>query len=131
MAFRADDSRGYTDLRGEVLPVIRLRELFDVQGARGSRDNLVVVRHGQAKAGLMVDALLGEAQTVIKPLSKLFSRIRGIGGSTILGTGQLALILDIPGVLEQCMSAHSTQLKGAANASAADVESRTSVREQP
>ncbi|UUX94541.1 chemotaxis protein CheA [Aquabacterium sp. J223] len=96
VAFACDDARGYTDLRGEVLPVIRLRELFDVQGARGSRDNLVVVRHGQAKAGLMVDALLGEAQTVIKPLSRMFGQVRGISGSTILGNGEVALILDVP-----------------------------------
>jgi two-component system chemotaxis sensor kinase CheA len=101
LAFHDDAGRDYTDLRGEVLPVIRLRDLFDVQGPRGNRDNLVVVKHAGQKAGLMVDTLLGEAQTVIKPLSKMFGQVRGISGSSILGNGQVALILDVPALLAE------------------------------
>jgi two-component system chemotaxis sensor kinase CheA len=101
VAFHDDSGHDYTDLRGEVLPVIRLRELFEVEGPRGARLNLVVVRHGSARAGLLVDALLGEAQTVIKPLSKLFAQVRGIGGSSILGNGEVALILDVPTLFDR------------------------------
>jgi two-component system chemotaxis sensor kinase CheA len=61
----------------------------------------VVVRCGEQKAGLVVDELQGEFQTVIKPLGKLFSALRGIGGSTILGSGEVALILDVPNLLQQ------------------------------
>ncbi|MED5621996.1 chemotaxis protein CheA [Ideonella sp. BN130291] len=105
LAFRNDPDRDYTDLRGEVLPVIRLRELFGVQGPSGPRENLVVVKHAGQKAGLMVDALLGEAQTVIKPLSKMFAQVRGISGSSILGNGEVALILDVPALMAQAREA--------------------------
>jgi len=50
-----------------------------------------------------VDKLLGEFQTVIKPLGKVFNLIRGIGGFTILGSGEVALILDVPGLMRQVM----------------------------
>lgn len=95
-----NDSR-YLNLRGEVLPYRRLREHFEVEGERARRENVVVVRYGSAKAGLVVDKLMGEFQTVIKPLGKVFSQIRGIGGFTILGSGEVALILDVPGLLKQ------------------------------
>jgi two-component system chemotaxis sensor kinase CheA len=124
----ANDGHDYVNLRSTVLPFIRLREMFSVRTSAGRRESIVVIRCAGKRIGIVVDELLGELQTVIKPLSKLFSRIRGIGGSTILGTGQLALILDIPGVLEQCMSAQSPQPKGAATASATEMETRTSVR---
>jgi len=91
----------YLNLRGEVLPYMRLREHFEVEGPRVKRENVVVVRYGEHKAGLVVDKLMGEFQTVIKPLGKVFSQIKGIGGFTILGTGEVALILDVPGLVGQ------------------------------
>jgi two-component system, chemotaxis family, sensor kinase CheA len=91
----------YLNLRGEVLPFSRLRDYFEVDGEPAKRENVVVVRHGDTKVGLVVDRLLGEFQTVIKPLGKVFSQIRGIGGFTILGTGDVALILDVSGLLRQ------------------------------
>jgi len=91
----------YMDLRGEVLPFIRLRSLFEVEGDAPRRQNVVVVGYGGHKAGLVVDQLLGEFQTVIKPLGKLFGHLQGFGGSTILGSGEVALILSIPTLLQQ------------------------------
>lgn len=85
----------YINLRGEVLPYVRLRELFDIPGEKPLRENVVVVQYAGQRAGIVVDRLLGEFQTVIKPLGTLFSHIRGIGGSTILGSGEVALILDV------------------------------------
>ncbi len=87
----------YINLRGEVLPFIRLTELFNNQhtNRHEHRESLVVVRFGHHKVGLVVDTLLGELQTVIKPLGKLFEGLRGIAGATILGTGDIALILDV------------------------------------
>ncbi len=87
--------RNYLNLRGEVLPFIRLRELFEITGERPRRENVVVVKSAGQKAGIVVDDLLGEFQTVIKPLGHLFRNLRGIGGSTILGSGEVALILDV------------------------------------
>lgn len=87
--------RNYLNLRGEVLPFIRLRDLFELAGERPRRENVVVVKAAGQKAGIVVDQLLGEFQTVIKPLGQLFRNLRGIGGSTILGSGEVALILDV------------------------------------
>ncbi|RMU91229.1 chemotaxis protein CheA, partial [Pseudomonas coronafaciens] len=61
---------GYLDLRGEVLPLVYLREHFNHEGPAARRQNVVVVRYAEHKAGLVVDDLLGEFQTVIKPLGK-------------------------------------------------------------
>jgi two-component system chemotaxis sensor kinase CheA len=86
---------GYINLRNEVLPLLRLRDVFEVRGESAKRENIVVVQYGGQRAGFIVDALMGEFQTVIKPLGKLFERLSGISGSTILGTGEVALILDV------------------------------------
>jgi two-component system chemotaxis sensor kinase CheA len=88
-------ARECMDLRGAVLPFIRLRELFGIPGDPPGRQNVVVVEHSGQRAGLVVDVLLGEFQTVIKPLGVLFSHVQGISGSTILGNGDAALILDV------------------------------------
>ena len=87
--------RRYVNLRGEVLPFVRLRDHFEIGGNPGRRENIVVVQYGGQKAGVVVDRLMGEFQTVIKPLGRLFSNLLGIGGSTILGSGEVALILDV------------------------------------
>ena len=92
---------GYLDLRGQVLPLVHLRDHFSHEGPASRRQNVVVVRYAEHKAGLVVDDLLGEFQTVIKPLGKLFGALRGISGSTILGSGAVALILDVPVLLNQ------------------------------
>ncbi|HZX33042.1 MAG TPA: chemotaxis protein CheA [Rhodocyclaceae bacterium] len=143
----------YINLRGEVLPFIRLKELFDIPdtppaastpagstvfgncspsplqtsgnsptaaphaavGAEGrtldpmlaallqptKRENVVVVRYAGHQAGLVVDSLMGEYQTVIRPLGQVFNGLPGIGGFTILGSGQVSLILDVAGLVRQ------------------------------
>jgi two-component system chemotaxis sensor kinase CheA len=96
----------YLNLRGEVLPYLKLRDMFSVQGETVRRENVVVVRHGSRKAGLVVDRLLGEFQTVIKPLGRVFTNVKGISGSTILGSGEVALIFDIPNLLQRVSSEH-------------------------
>ena len=93
--------RDFLNLRGEVLPFIRLREMFEIEGERPSRENIVVVQYAGQKAGIVVDQLMGEFQTVIKPLSSIFRHLRGIGGSTILGSGEVALILDVQALVQR------------------------------
>jgi two-component system chemotaxis sensor kinase CheA len=101
-AWAGDEGDGqYLNLRGEVLPYQRLRDHFDIAGDLVQRENVVVVRYGEHKAGLVVDKLMGEFQTVIKPLCKLFKGEKSIGGFTILGTGEVALIVDVPGLMRQ------------------------------
>jgi two-component system chemotaxis sensor kinase CheA len=87
--------RNFLNLRGEALPFVRLRELFEVDGEPPPRENIVVVQFAGKRAGIVVDVLMGEFQTVIKPLGVMFRHLRGIGGSTILGSGEVALILDV------------------------------------
>jgi two-component system chemotaxis sensor kinase CheA len=97
-ALAADGRSGHFELRGQVLPFVDLRAFFGVDAGAtpaGSRQSLLVVRYGPNKVGLLVDRLMGEYQTVIKPLGRLFADVRGIAGSTILGTGGVALILDV------------------------------------
>ena len=105
--------RDYINLRGEVLPFVRLRELFEVTGERPSRENVVVVQYAGQKAGIVVDQLLGEFQTVIKPLGTLFRNMRGIGGSTILGSGEVALILDVQALVSRSASTEEHQARSA------------------
>ncbi|TAK88746.1 MAG: chemotaxis protein CheA [Aquabacterium sp.] len=101
LSSRQTANRDWLDLRGEVLPLIRLRELYDIEGEPGRRQNVVVVNGGGKRVGLVVDQLMGEAQTVIKPLGKVFQQVRGIGGFTILGSGSVALLLDVPNLVAQ------------------------------
>ncbi len=103
------ETRRYLNLRGEVLPFIRLRELLAIEGEPARRENVVVVQFGGQKAGLVVDQLLGEFQTVIKPLGQVFRHLRGISGSTILGSGEVALILDVPALVQQAASRENEQ----------------------
>lgn len=119
----AMEQRAYLNLRGEILPLIRLRELLGIEGSLPARENIMVVRYGTHKAGLVVDQLLGEFQTVIKPLGQVFRHLRGISGSTILGSGDVALILDIPELVQQAASRENQQtarLSHPASASLAD-----------
>ncbi|QYK03558.1 chemotaxis protein CheA [Shewanella zhangzhouensis] len=90
----------YLNLRGQVLPLIYLREHFEIVGLPPKRQNVVVVQAHGLMAGLVVDRLLGEFQAVIKPLGPLFSKVSSISGSTILGSGEVALILDIQGMID-------------------------------
>ena len=87
--------RDFLNLRGEALPFVRLRELFEAKGTAPVRESIVVVQFAGHRAGIVVDQLMGEFQTVIKPLGRMFANLRGIGGSTILGSGEVALILDV------------------------------------
>ncbi|AXE36038.1 chemotaxis protein CheA [Chromobacterium phragmitis] len=88
------------NLRGELLPLLHLDHFFELTPTAAARRNVVVSQYGDRKAGLVVDALQGEFQTVIKPLGALFSTLKAISGSTILGTGEVALILDVPALIQ-------------------------------
>ena len=74
------------------------------EGAPPPRQNVVVVRFGGRQAGIAVDHLLGECRAVIKPLGPLFERVAGIAGSTILGSGEVALILDVPQLVQRAIA---------------------------
>jgi two-component system chemotaxis sensor kinase CheA len=102
--------RNFLNLRGEALPFIRLRELFETEGKSPARESIVVVQFGGQRAGIVVDQLMGEFQTVIKPLGRLFANLRGIGGSTILGSGDVALILDVAALVQSVSRSEEERL---------------------
>jgi two-component system chemotaxis sensor kinase CheA len=113
VAYSAEPGHDYTNLRGEVLPFIRIRELFSVPGKPAKGENIVVLKHAGQKAGLVVDTLLGEFQTVIKPLGQMFAQSKCISGSTILGSGDVALILDVPQLVRLSISGDKTDTASA------------------
>jgi two-component system chemotaxis sensor kinase CheA len=95
---------GHSDVfhfRGEYVPVIRLHEVFGVVPKTTQlHEGLIMVVEGEGRrAGLFVDALLGQQQVVIKSLESNYGAVQGVGGATILGEGTVALILDIPGLM--------------------------------
>lgn len=87
--------RSVVELRGEVLPVVCLRSLYGLDSVPPERVSVVVVQCSSGPYGVLVDALMGQHQTVIKPLGRLFKTLRGISGSSILGNGEVALIFDV------------------------------------
>lgn len=92
---------GVFSLRDELLPYVRLSALFGFSGEGTRRQHVVVVHSERGRAGLVVDALKGERQTVVKPLSGLFRRIPGASGTAVLADGGVALILDVPSLIAQ------------------------------
>ena len=104
---------GFMDVRGEVLPFVRLRQLFEQEGQGPARQNIVVLNFAGKRAGVVVDSLHGELQTVIRPLGKMFRALPGISGFTILGTGNVALVMDV-GSLIAMMSRRDQQATGRA-----------------
>jgi two-component system, chemotaxis family, sensor kinase CheA len=93
------DMGGVIQLRGAPLPFIRLRSAFQIPGERPAREQIVVLTNGSATVGLAVDSLLGGVQAVVKPLGFGLQAVSGISGSTVLGSGRVALILDVPNLV--------------------------------
>ncbi len=90
--------RSFINLRDKVLPLLRLRDTFEVQGEAGRRENIVVVTCAGRQAGLVVDAWI-------------FEHLGGISGSTILGSGDVALILDVPVLVQRAIGAEASRTR--------------------
>lgn len=86
--------RNFLDIRGSLVPFLRLRDLFNTPGEADSHQKVVIISSGEGRAGLVVDQIIGNNQTVIKQLSKLHTDLETFSGATILGDGTVALILD-------------------------------------
>jgi len=96
---------GYIILRSQILPILNIVEYFEESEISSKRKNIVVVKYGDARIGLLVEELYGELQTVIKSLGDLFDNVNGIMGGTILGSGEIALIFDIPKLIDHKIKA--------------------------
>lgn len=104
--------RDIANIRGEIVPYIRLREAFDMTGERPDIEQIVITEIERNRIGFVVDNVIGEHQTVIKSLGKIYRNVNGISGATILGDGTVALIMDIAGLTSR---AYATAGFGARN----------------
>jgi two-component system chemotaxis sensor kinase CheA len=102
---RNSEETGIFSVRGNAIPYVRLRRMFNLSGAAPKRENIVVVKMNEFHAGIAVDELLGGMQTVVKPLGKALRGIPGIAGSTVLGDGRVGLIIDVHSLLRGVMQA--------------------------
>ena len=89
------NGRNFLNIRGSLVPFLRLRELFKVSIDPDPYQKVVIVSAGESRVGLVVDQIIGNNQTVIKSLSKLHADVDTFSGATILGDGTVALILDV------------------------------------
>jgi two-component system, chemotaxis family, sensor kinase CheA len=99
-------------LRGELVPYVPLQELLDLSGTVSNQKKLVVVQFGEERAAVVVDELFGELQTVVKPLSPIFGNLKGIGGCSLLGNGDIAFILDIPQLIALATTSEARRTAG-------------------
>ncbi|PTY02443.1 chemotaxis protein CheA [Opitutaceae bacterium EW11] len=86
-------------VRGELVPYICLRDLFEIPGGRPRLEKVVIVAHNGQRVGLSVDRVIGKHQTVIQSLGRFYRDIEVASGATIMGDGRVALILDVAGLL--------------------------------
>jgi two-component system chemotaxis sensor kinase CheA len=92
--------RSTVEVRGHLVPYVRLREWFGAGGEPPEIEQVVVVRLEEGRFGFVVDAVIGQHQTVIKPLGRMVRDLEGLSGATILGDGAVALILDPPRIVQ-------------------------------
>ncbi len=96
----SSSGRTLLNVRGELVPYIRLRERFAVGGERLAIEQVVITRVENMRVGFVVDHIVGGHQTVIKNLGRMYRHVDGISGATILGDGSVALILDVPKLVQ-------------------------------
>jgi len=91
--------RNLAQVRGQIVPYIRLRDQFVINGSEPAIQQIVIANTEGRRVGFAVDSVIGEHQTVIKSLGKFYHGVNGISGATILGDGSVALILDVPQIV--------------------------------
>ncbi len=94
------NGRRISNVRGEIVPYISLRERFMISGDKPLIEQIVITRIEGRRVGLVVDHVIGEHQTVIKTLGRIYRDVEGVSGATILGDGRVALILDVPRLVQ-------------------------------
>ena len=92
--------RSFLNIRDDLVPFLRLRELFNSSEPADPYQKVVIVSSGELRVGLVVDQVIGDHQTVIKSLSRFHADVKTFSGATILGDGTVALILEVPSLVE-------------------------------
>jgi two-component system chemotaxis sensor kinase CheA len=117
------DSHGrhIANVRGELIPYIRLSEYFHMEATQLEREQIMVVETEQGRYGFVVDQVLGDHQTVIKNLGKLYRNVQVVSGATILGNGTVALIIDpnrlVQNVIQTMPAKKRPEVRGARRSS--------------
>jgi two-component system, chemotaxis family, sensor kinase CheA len=106
--------RDFLNMRGDLVPFLRLRNLFDAAGEPDRHQKIIIASAGETRVGLIVDQIIGSHQSVIKSLSKLHSDVTMFSGATILGDGSAALILDVAQLITAGQGLADKPLKEAA-----------------
>jgi two-component system chemotaxis sensor kinase CheA len=101
--------RNFLNVRGGLVPFLRLRDLFDAPGTPDRHQKIIIISTGETRVGLVADQIIGNHQTVIKSLSKLHSDVTMFSGATILGDGSAALILDVAQLVSLAQSLSEKQ----------------------
>jgi len=91
-------------LRGEIVPYIHLRDWFGIEGENPPIEQIVITGVEGSRVGIVVDTVIGEHQTVIKSLGRVYKDVEGLSGATIKGDGSIALILDIPSLVRRVVA---------------------------
>jgi two-component system, chemotaxis family, sensor kinase CheA len=105
--------RNFLNIRGELVPFLRLCELLAAPGAPDRHQKTIIISTGDTRVGLVADQIIGNHQTVIKSLSKLHSEVTLFSGAAILGDGSVALILDVAQLVVLAQSRSEKQSKAA------------------
>jgi two-component system chemotaxis sensor kinase CheA len=92
--------RDLLNVRGEIVPYIKLRDRFAMHGGRPAIEQVVIAKVDSFRVGFVVDHVVGGHQTVIKNLGRMYKGVEGVSGATILGNGSVALILDVPRLIQ-------------------------------
>jgi two-component system, chemotaxis family, sensor kinase CheA len=106
--------RNFLNVRGNLVPFLKLRELFRTAGSAGQHQKTIIISTGESRVGLVADQIIGNHQTVIKSLSKLHSDVTMFSGATILGDGTAALILDVAQLVAAAQAQSEKQMSEAA-----------------
>lgn len=99
-----DSGQRILHLRGEIVPYIHIREWFEVEGENPPIEQIVITGVEGSRIGIVVDTVIGEHQTVIKSLGRVYKDVEGISGATIKGDGSIALILDVPSLVRRVIA---------------------------
>jgi len=102
------DTRNMIRLKGDIIPFIRLRDFFGIPDSIRSVEHVAAIRTGHYRICIVVDEILGNIQTVIKPLDPLYRQAAGISGATVMGDGTVALIIDLQELI-RCVKMDKTK----------------------
>ncbi len=95
--------RHIANVRGEIVPYVNLRDKFNITEDKPDIEQIVIADVDDNRVGFVVDDVIGEHQTVIKTLGTFYRDVEGVSGATILGDGTVALILDVPKLMQSAV----------------------------